>query len=117
MAWVAYVLRLTSGSGVGGSAMDGNILRRTITMGEPQQAHSNWGRGAGAVAGVDGHKGSLNTNNLSSEIKRLLLGCKNPELRARRKPLGSTCCNTSHKKVAPLTVRCAVLLVLLSRQR
>ena len=41
MAWVAYVLRLTSGSGIGGSAMDGNILRRTITMGEPQQVHSS----------------------------------------------------------------------------
>ena len=41
MAWVAYVLRLTCSSGIGGSAMDGNILRRTITMGEPQQVHSS----------------------------------------------------------------------------
>ena len=40
MAWVAYVLTLTYSSGIGGSAMDSNILRRTITMGEPQQVHS-----------------------------------------------------------------------------
>ena len=40
MAWVAYVLRLTCSSGIGGSAMDGNILLRTISMGEPQQVHS-----------------------------------------------------------------------------
>ena len=50
MAWAAYVLRLTSGSGVGGSAMDGNILRPNINMGAPQQAHSNWGRGVGVAA-------------------------------------------------------------------
>ena len=41
MAWVAYGLRLTCSSGIGGSAMDGNILRRTITMGAPQQVHSS----------------------------------------------------------------------------
>ena len=41
MACAAYVLRLTSGLGIGGSAMDGNILLRTITMGEPQQVHSS----------------------------------------------------------------------------
>ena len=41
MAWGAYVLRLTCSLGIGGSAMDGNILRRTITMGAPQQVHSS----------------------------------------------------------------------------
>ena len=41
MAWVAYVLRLICSLGIGGAAMDGNILRRTITMGEPQQVHSS----------------------------------------------------------------------------
>ena len=51
---------------VGGSAMDGNmtdgnILRRTITMGAPQQVHSSWGRGAG---GVGGAAGCLNTSAL-----------------------------------------------------
>lgn len=58
---------------------------------------------------------SLNTNSLSSVIKRLLLACKKPWLRERLTPLASTCCNTSHKKVAPLTVRSAIFLVLLSR--
>jgi hypothetical protein len=67
--------------------------------------------------GVGGHKGCLNTSNFSSAISRLLFGCKKPELRARRKPLGNTCCIGSHKKVAPLTVRCGILPVLLSRQR
>ena len=59
----------------------------------------------------------MNTNNFNNAIKRLLLGCKKPKLRERLKPLGSTCCSTSHKKVAPLTLRCTVFLVLLSRQR
>ena len=115
MAQAVYVPGLTSGSGMGGSAMDGTILRRTITMGEPQQVHSSWGRGVGVVAGVGGPTGCLNTSNFNSAIKRLLLGCKKPKLRARRNPLGNTCCMSSHKKVAPLTVHCAVFLVLLSR--
>jgi len=55
--------------------MDGNILRRKITMGEPQHVHSSCGRGA---TGVGALGDSLNTNNFSSAIKRLLLGCKNP---------------------------------------
>ena len=114
MAQAVYVPGLTSGSGMGGSAMDGNILRRTITMGEPQQVHSSRGR---VVGGVGRHKGCLNTSNFSNAIMRLQFGCKKPKLRARLKPLGNTCCNTSHKKVAPLTLRCTVFLVLLSRQR
>ena len=73
MAQAAYVLRMTSGLGVGGSESDGNILRRTITMGEPQQVHSSWGRGVGMVAGVGAPTGCLNTNNLNNAIKRLLL--------------------------------------------
>ena len=81
--------------------MDGSMLRRTITMGAPQQVHSSWGRGAGAVAGVGGLKGCLNTSNFSSAIRRVLLGCKKPKLRARRNPLGNTCCNTSRTKAAP----------------
>ena len=117
MAQAAYVLRMTSGLGVGGSESDGNILRRTITMGEPQQVHSSWGRGVGMVAGVGAPTGCLNTNNFNNAIKRLLFGCKKPKLRARLKPLGSTCCSTSHKKVAPLTLRSVIFLVLLSRQR
>ena len=101
--------------------MDGNILRRTITMGAPQQVHSSWGRGVGVVAGVGGcdgwTPGCLNTSNFKSAIKRLLLGCKKPKLRVRLKPLGRTCCNISQRKAAPLTVRCTVFWVLLSRQR
>ena len=42
-------------------------------------------------------------------IKRLQLGCKNPKLSARRKPLGSTCCNTNHKKSEPETTRRSTL--------
>ena len=75
MAQAAYVFRIISDLGVGGSAMDGNILRRKITMGEPQHMHSSCGRGA---TGVGALGDSLNTNNFSSAIKRLLLGCKNP---------------------------------------
>ena len=37
--------------------------------------------------------------------------------RPAKKPLGNTCCMSSHKKAAPLTVRVAIFLVLLSRQR
>jgi hypothetical protein len=101
MAQAAYVFTIASGLGVGGSAMDGNILRRAITMGAPQQVHSSCGRG---VAGAGALGDSLNTSNFGNAIKRLLLGCKKPKLRARRNPLGSTCCMSSHKKVAPLTV-------------
>ena len=108
------MLRLPSDLHVGDAAMDGNILRRTITMGAPQQVHSSWGRGAG---GVGGAAGCLNTSNFSSAIMRLQLGCRKPKLRARLKPLGSTCCSTSHKKVAPLTLRSTVFWVLLSCQR
>ena len=84
MAQAAYVLRMTSGLGMGDSESDGNILRRTITMGEPQQVHSSWGR---ALGGVGRHKGCLNTSNFSSAIMRLQFGCKKPKLRARLKPL------------------------------
>ena len=54
---------------------------------------------------------------LQQRNQTLAVGCKKPKLRARRKPLGNTCCMSSQRKVAPLTVRCAVFLVLLSRQR
>ena len=44
MAQGTYVLRMTSGSGAGGSGMDGNIRRRTTNMVAPQQVHSHGGR-------------------------------------------------------------------------
>ncbi len=47
----------------------------------------------------------------------LLLECKKPKLRERRNPWGRTCCNSSHKKAAPLTVRSLIFLVSLSRSR
>ena len=92
----------------------GKIRRLTMRMGAPQPVNSSCGRG---VAGLIGLIGCLNTRNRNSAISRLQFGCKKPKLRALRKPLGSTCCMSSHKKVAPLTVRTIVLLVLLSRQR
>ena len=89
------------------------MRRLTISIGAPQQVHSNCGRGAGTGALT----GSLNTSNLSSAISRLQFGCRKPKLRARRKPLGNTCCISSHKKADPLTVRVAIFLVLLPGQR
>jgi predicted transposase YbfD/YdcC len=35
----------------------------------------------------------------------LLLECKKPKFLARRNPVGRTCCNTSHKNFAPVSVR------------
>jgi hypothetical protein len=101
-AQATYVLRMTSDSGVGGSATHGNILLRTISTGAPQQVHSSCGRGVEILGAL---RGSLNTSNFNSEIIRLLLGCKNPKLRERRNPLGNTCCNTSQRNAAPRSVR------------
>ena len=92
----------------------GKIRRLTMRMGASQPVHSKCGRG---VAGLIGLIGCLNTSSRSSAIRRLQFGCRKPKLRARRKPLGNTCCMSSHKKVAPLTVRSAIFLVLLSRYR
>ncbi len=82
------------------------MRRRTISVGAPQQVHSHCGRGVG----VGEQAGCLKTSSRSSAIRRLQFGCKNPKLRARRKPLGSTCCISSHRKAAPLTVRVAIFL-------
>ena len=69
---------------------------------------SGWGRRAQRL---------FEHQQLQQRNQTLAVGCKKPKLRARRKPLGNTCCMSSQRKVAPLTVRCAVFLVLLSRQR
>ena len=82
------------------------MRRRTINIGAPQQVHSNCGRGVRTSALT----GSLNTSRRNSAIRRLQFGCRKPKLRARRKPLGNTCCMSSHKKAAPLTVRVAIFL-------
>ena len=42
-------------------------------------------------------------------------GCRKPKLRERRRPLGSTCCSTSHRNSAPSSVRTARLPVLASQ--
>ena len=75
-AQTVHMPGLTSGSGMGGSARDGNILRRRITSAAPQHRHRSWGRGVGVVAGVGAPTGCMNTSNFNSEIQRLLLRCK-----------------------------------------
>ena len=73
-----------------------------MRMGAPQPMHSRCGRG---VAGLIGLIGCLNTRNRNSAISRLPFGCQKPKLRALQKPLGSTCCMSSLKKVAPQRCR------------
>ena len=60
--------------------------------------------------------GSLMRNS-ASRWRCRQLGWSKPKLRERRNPLGKTCCNTSHKKCAPLTVRVVCLPLALSRYR
>ena len=59
----------------------------------------------------------LGSSERGISVLGLLLGCKKPKLRERRNPWGRTCCNSSHKKAAPLTVRSLIFLVSLSRNR
>ena len=66
--------------------------------------------GQGAIA-----LGLILMRNSASRWRCLQLGWSKPKLRERRNPLGKTCCNTSHKKCTPLTVRVVFLPVLLSR--
>lgn len=99
------------GSGVPGQKSGGSrVLRMVITA--PQQAHSTGARWR-IVAGSEG--GANFNNTCSSAIRRLEFGCRKPKLRARRKPLGNTCCRTSHRKCAPQTVRRSARPVLASR--
>ena len=83
-------------------------------MGWPQLGQRNGARGlTQAVSAV----GMIFNTHCNNAISRLLLGCGNPKLRARRKPLGNTGCISSHKKGVPLTVRIIVFPVLASRYR
>ena len=84
-----------------------------MRMGAPQQAHRNGGRG---FIQVGPGSGATFSAICSSAIRRLLFGCRKPKLRDRRKPLGSTCCRSSDRKRAPLTVRTALLPVWLQMQ-
>ena len=105
------------------------MRRRTITITAPQQWHFSLGRSlnAGCVDGcadgcVPGVHGAiaLGLSPMRNSVclwRCLQLGCAKPKLRERRNPLGKTCCNTSHKKCAPLTVRSVFLPLPLSRYR
>ena len=106
----------------------GAMRRRTITIAAPQHRHRSLGRSlkggcvdAGGRPGVPGAMqadaalGLSPMRNSASRWRCLQLGCAKPKLRERRNPLGKTCCNTSHKKCAPLTVRVVFLPGPLSR--
>ena len=109
----------------------GVMRRRTITIADPQNRHCNLGRSLnggcvdGCMPGMPGVPGAIALGlspihpmrNSVSRWRCLQLGCAKPKLRERRNPLGKTCCNTSHKKCAPLTVRVVFLPVPLSRYR
>ena len=66
----------------------------TIFMAPPQQGHLITGLFARAIRAFMGFNLS---SSCSSANSFLLLECRNPKLRVRRKPLGNTCCKTSHK--------------------
>ena len=71
------------------------IRVRTIFITAPQHVHRI---GARSLIQSDARPG-LNFNTpCSKAIRRLQLGCRKPKLRARRKPFGSTCCSTRHRK-------------------
>ena len=101
------------------------MRRRTITIAAPQQRHCSLGRSLNA-GGIDAGMpagpgtGTLGLSLMRSSARRwrcLQLGWSRPKLRERRNPLGKTCCNTSHKKCVPLTVRVVFLPLSLSRYR
>src|ERR1035437_1932148 len=74
---------------------------RVFTITAPQHVHRI---GARSLNHAKARPGANFSSTCSKAIKRLQLGCRKPKLRARRNPLGSTCCNTSHRKCAPDTV-------------
>ena len=99
------------------------MRRRTITIAAPQQRHCNLGRslnGGCADGGMPAVQDAITLGlspmrNSARRWRCRQLGWSKPKLRERRNPLGKTCCNTSHKKCAPLTVRVVFLPVWLSR--
>jgi len=120
----------TAPGGLAGLPYDGGgaMRRRTISIAEPQQRHCNLGRSlrvggvTGGAAADDGAPAGQGTVAAGLCLKRnshrrwrcLQLGWSRPKLRDRRNPLGSTCCSTSHKKCAPLTVSSAFVSALLT---
>ena len=81
------------GAGPGNSV---GIRVLTIVITAPQQEQMIGGR---CLHHGSACAGSNFSSRCSKAIRRLQLGCRKPKLRARRNPLGSTCCSTSHKKV------------------
>ena len=78
-----------------GSGNNDRILVRTIDITAPQQPQMIGARG---FIHASAEVGTNLSNQCSKVIKRLQFGCRKPKLRARRNPLGSTCCNTSQRK-------------------
>ncbi len=110
-AWRLHGQCTPSGAMGGGmpSEYPDRIRVRTINITAPQQAQRMGARGlTHAAAWIEAHLSST----CSKAIKRLQLGCRKPKLRARLNPLGSTCCNTSHRNCAPDTVRRSSFMVL-----
>ena len=99
------------------------MRRRTITIAAPQQRHRSFGRSLnggcvdGAMpAGQDAvARGPIPMRNRTSRWRCLQFGWSKPKLRDLRNPLGKTCCSTSHRKCAPVTVRVVFLPLALSR--
>jgi hypothetical protein len=86
------------------SANSGRSCVCTMTITAPQRVHRIGGR---SLIHAVHWPGTNFRSTCSKAIRRLQLGCRKPKLRARRKPLGSTCCRTSQRKSAPETVRCS----------
>lgn len=82
-------------------------MRLHITRIGWPQTHRQAAR-SGAV-GLPADGAARRCRTCSNRIDFALLGCRKPKLRERRKPLGSTCWSTSHRKSAPGSVRSADL--------
>jgi hypothetical protein len=74
----------------------------TIAITAPQHEQSIGGR---SLRGGLKRLGSNFSKRCSKPIRRLQLACRKPKLRARRKPLGSTCWRISQRKSAPVSER------------
>jgi len=108
------MIAATASIRMGGFALgdSAGMRLRTMVMVPPQQGHTNTGRAVRMPVAV----GGLSLNRYcSSVINFLLLGCRNPKLRARRNPLGRTWRSSKRRKSAPGSVRVCIRRVLLFR--
>ena len=78
------------------------IRALTIAITAPQDEQSIGGR---SLRGGLKRLGSNFSKRCSKAIRRLPLACRRPKLRARRKPLGSTCWRISQRNSAPVSER------------